>query len=825
VSKRSKRFRHAQRTAAGRASSGPLKNAGFGNGVVLQNAATAEHHIAMQKELRDRYPKVVAEIDGLVEQIAAQVSQLPPAQLLQHAWWATAKRRSEVEAESELGLDDGTAQRMIDYVQSVIASVPRDATQRSLEEVDWNSLAENVEKLFLRVNFDLPLCATAKAQESADFDPDVEEFKVKAQMYWCNVRGHRYQVHEPVYLREMFLPHSSVFQELFGISAEQFVEQMTKLLRNLAQGIIGNAGDVESFRRDVLVAVEAKLASGVADETDDADENEGPDDARFGRLMAAVIKENGWEKRAEDVIGRSVGTDAFDVQLVAGLPQSLLDHMTWTEGEETEFLAPGEMRGWPLRVWPVFRRPFIKIDGRYYCFDHYSLFDSLYRAMQRIIQGLRPDYRQPWNEIQARVAEELPFKYLTVILPGSTVFRSVYYPIGNGQWAEADGLLLFEDYLFVVEVKAGAFTLAPPASDFPSYITSLERLVLAPASQGRRFLTYLKSADAVPIYDAAHTQIGQLRHAEFRLATICGVTLDPLTELAAQVQHLRKIGVDVGSDPVWSVSVDDLRVYADVFGNPLEFVHFLEQRMVAFRSDVVELEDELDHLGLYLEHNHYATYASERRGGATTARLTFGGYRDRIDRFFQARFFDPLVPSPLKQSTPARLQEIVDALAARPPAAGRARLSSSLLDWGGAQRERIAAWIDEELAKQPTTRRPLPLSTRGAAGVTLFCWSPIVQRNAASGLEQARTVLLMNQEQRRLLLELSYGTQGQLVDVTWTWVDRAEIPAVEMPRLEKAAEELRRTRTTGAAAISKVGRNAPCPCGSTRKLKKCCLGR
>lgn len=784
----------------------------FGNNVVLENAATSEQHAALQRRLRERHPQVVAEIDRLVGAIAAQVSQLPSAQLLRMAWWATAQRRTEAVTESELDEGDAAAQRMIDYIQSIIASVPRSAAQRALEESDWKTLSNNVHELFRNVNFDLPACASAIAAEDPSFDEDAEEFKVKAQMHWCNVRGHRYQVHEPVYLREMFVPHTAVFQELFGISAEQFVEEMTKLLENLAHGIVGGATELGEFQRDVLAAIKLKVDS------------EGDLGRDFESLMAEVVKEKGWEQRGRDVMRRTVGMDAFDVQRVASLPQPLLDHLTWGEGEETEFFAVGDMRGWPLKVWPVFRRPFIRIDGRYYYFDHYSLFDGLYRAMQRIIQSLKPSYKQPWNEIQSRVAETLPFEYLTRILRNATVARPVYYPIKNGQWAEADGLLLFEDYLFVIEVKAGAFTLAPPSTDLPSYLTSLDRLVLAPAKQGQRFLEYLRSADVVPIYNAAHQEIGRLRRADYRLMTICAVTLDPLTELAAQVQHLRKIGLDVGTEPVWSISIDDLRVYADMFDSPLWFLHFVEQRMAAFQSNAVALEDELDHLGIYLEHNHYAVYAKERQGDENTM-LTFAGYRDKIDRFFQARFSDPTTSSPPRQSIPARIAEVIDLIAAKPAIAGRARLSSTLLDWGGEQRAQIARWIDEEVAKHPTTRRPQPLSTNAEPSVTVFCWSPAVHRNAISALEQARTVLLLNQEQTRLLLELTYDAQGRLVDVSWTRVDRASIPVSEMTRLQGEAEALRRARLARAIATGRVGRNDPCPCGSRKKYKKCCMSR
>ena len=61
------------------------------------------------------------------------------------------------------------------------------------------------------------------------------------------------------------------------------------------------------------------------------------------------------------------------------------------------------------------------------------------------------------------------------------------------QWYEADGLITYDDHLFVIEVKAGAFTYTSPATDLPATIQSLRGLVLSPASQGGRFVDYLEA--------------------------------------------------------------------------------------------------------------------------------------------------------------------------------------------------------------------------------------------------------------------------------------------------------------------------------------------
>jgi hypothetical protein len=281
----------------------------------------------------------------------------------------------------------------------------------------------------------------------------------------------------------------------------------------------------------------------------------------------------------------------------------------------------------------------------------------------------------------------------------------------------------------------------------------------------------------------------------------------------------------VGSHPVWAVSLDDLRVYADVFENPLIFLHFVEQRMRAFYSDIIQSDDELDHLGLYLKHNHYSVHAEELRG-TSDGRVQFAGYRHEIDKFFSARLGNPATPCPLKQEMPRRLLEIIEFLA-RDDRPGRTRVASFLLDIGGDWREQLSSGIDRELAQQPTTRRPKPLSTHGGVNLTLYCWtSASMPRNAEQALAHARTVLLVNGEATRLLIELNYVDDGSLQGVSWQWVDKAGIPPLLLPKLQADAEKLRQTRVANARTEQgKIGRNEPCPCGSGKKYKKCCLSR
>jgi hypothetical protein len=117
--------------------------------------------------------------------------------------------------------------------------------------------------------------------------------------------------------------------------------------------------------------------------------------------------------------------------------------------------------------------------------------------LRRIVVELEPANKEPWNVGQKAASEELPFTYLTRLLPGARVHRPIFYrwKVGHGptQWCEADGILIYEDHLFVIEVKGGAFTYTSPANDLDAHLASLRTLLQAPARQGGRFVDFWKA--------------------------------------------------------------------------------------------------------------------------------------------------------------------------------------------------------------------------------------------------------------------------------------------------------------------------------------------
>ena len=219
--------------------------------------------------MAEHFPVVVAEINDLVARIAELVARLPPDQpFLHRAWWEFAMAVIGVGEKNSSDLEQTMLMRMVDYVQSVIASVkPKDTYADDVSQEDWSRLTEDVRSLFTRLTIEYQTCLTAyrRAQDPIP-DMKLEEFRVQAETLWMNVRGKRYHPHERQALLDNLKPHSDVLVRLFGINAAGLVDELDKILATLTRGLQDAFVDMEQFQNDTFERL-AKLAeeTGVTD--------------------------------------------------------------------------------------------------------------------------------------------------------------------------------------------------------------------------------------------------------------------------------------------------------------------------------------------------------------------------------------------------------------------------------------------------------------------------------------------------------------------------------------------------------------------------------
>jgi preprotein translocase subunit SecA len=391
-----------------------MEFARFGRLMISRSRATRKQFEAAQAQMVARYPITVGEIDDLVASIAAQIARLPPGRLLQRGWWEYSAMVVGLGGRDAGDSEKLAAARMVDYVQSVIVSVKPERCVADVGEADWAKLKADVETLFRRLTLDYQTCLTAhRRAQDPELDMQLEEFRFRAETHWLNIRGKRYQRHEREALLDVLTPHSDILMKLFGLNAAELAAEFDKILTRLTHGLMEIARETKELQAKSMARLDELAAK--------------REDLDFDAQMAKVFEDPDLAAQRVKLAGALVGLDLFDVSKNTVLPKSMLDALSYSPGENTDFFALGEFAGWPLRIWPTMRRPFIRLNGSTYCFDLFSLFDNIYRVLRRIVVELEPAYEGSWNDRQKAISEELPFTYLTRLMPGARVYRPVYY--------------------------------------------------------------------------------------------------------------------------------------------------------------------------------------------------------------------------------------------------------------------------------------------------------------------------------------------------------------------------------------------------------------
>ncbi|MFZ5811644.1 MAG: SEC-C domain-containing protein [Thermodesulfobacteriota bacterium] len=790
---------------------GPLEFARFGEIIVGRSTSDDERFKESQAKLAAHYPTVIANIDALVSEITGLVAQLPPDMLLHRASWEYFAINCNIK-QNFIEHDQVIAHKMIEYVQSIIASVkPKIPYKYKVEDKDWKILNTKVEKLFTILSGEFQICRTAHNQiHDPHFDINIEELRTQTVLHWINVRGRRYMPHDKQALLDILSPHSDVMLRLFGIDIYTLVEELDKILTKLTYG---PAKSVEEFFK-IKEELDTRAQSIMSNR----------DFESIEQFQEELYKDKNLLDKKYKAAGEVLDLDLFDLEKVTQLPRKLLNELAWAPGEEEDFFRPGDYCGWPFRVWPTMKRPFIRIDESIYCFDVYSLFDNFYRVFQRLIFRLEPDYKEVWNKKQKEISELLPITYFEKLLPDAKTYPGVCYPWKTGknpsQWPETDALIAYADHLFILEIKGGAFTHTSPVDDLAAHINSLETLVQTPVNQGNRFNDYIESNYEVLLFNKKGEQLGKLRHSDYRHVTICAITLDSFTYLATRTQHLRKVGIDVGSRPVLVISIDDLRVYADIFQSPLTFLHFVEQRMRAAQTACIDLYDEIDHIGLYLKYNNYSMYSKEIIDSKKLKRVTFFGFSEPIDKYYNAITQNGFAELP-KQKLPSKLEELITFLD-KSTLSFRAELASYLLDLSGTARNELNAGIDQLLKNPLSHGRPHFGSVIGEPPLTFMAWSPAAPRDEFLAVQHTMVIIVLQKEKSRPLLELEYSLNGNLTYVYWRHVNLDGLTKEQLDSLHAEAKNIKNKRIAHAKSHGKIPVNSLCPCGSGKKYKKCC---
>ena len=498
---------------------GLFEVARYGKIVSMRNLSTSEQHTQIKTHYKEEYPKVKKRIDEKINKLKNEISICDPLMLLKFvkdmAMMAHMNKFSEFDYTNE----ENMAIRAQEYIQSILVSTENffDNTE-SIEnqEKRWHSVLADTEYLYNEFMHFYIYWAVHK-NDIGEISDEMLHYIVESQTLYL-VRGNRYQVFELEPLKNLLPVHDSVLVELFGVTADQIIEGLEKLEYSMSQGLADAWMDMMKGYDEFCESID----------------NGEPSDATIENARGLM------NPIADKIFGEALNNIAH----VTGWDKRLIDTLSLGIGECNSFFDESEFSGWPIMELPTKKKPFIKIDGTVYGFDYYSLFDNFYRALQKTIFHLKPEYIDTWSRYQSLASEDMVKTLFLKLLPGANAYGGNYYPTNNSlkQMNENDLLIIYENYLFVIEVKAGSFPQTPPISDFDAHIKAYKKLAQEADSQCSRTIKYIEGHQPAPFYNADKQKKFEINNiTDFKEVYVFSVTVDNFNDFAARAEKLNFI--------------------------------------------------------------------------------------------------------------------------------------------------------------------------------------------------------------------------------------------------------------------------------------------
>ena len=776
---------------------GLFELARYGKVVSMRNLSTPEQHAQILAFYKEEYPKVKERIDEKVKKIRDEISICDPLMILKFtkdkAMLSHMNKFSELDYTSE----ENMVIRSQEYIQSILVSTEShfdDTESKEEQEKRWHSVLADIEDLYKEFVYFYHYWSAYK-KDTGEISDEKMHYIVESQMLYL-VRGNRYQVFELEPLKRLLPPHNDVLVEVFGVTAEKIIEGLEKLEYSMSQGLADAWMDMGKKYNEFCESVD--LGS---------DPEAVIEDARD--LMNPIV---------EKIFGEALN----DISHVTGWDARLIDALSLGIGECKTFFHGSEFSGWPIMELPTKKKPFVKIDGISYGFDYYSLFDNIYRALQKEIFRLKPEYVDLWSKRQSIASEDMVKTLFLNLLPGATAYTGNYYPIRNSlkQMNENDLLITYENYLFIIEVKAGSFPHTPPINDFDAHVNAYKKLAQEADSQCSRTIKYISEHQPAQFYDADKQKKFEINNiSDYTEVYSFSVTVDNFNDFAAKAEKLSFITL---SSKTIVISYDDLLAYEKYFDSPLYFLHFLKQRKIAIDVPQIAMNDELDHLGMYLSHNMYSITASEF---LEENMVNWHGFRKDLDDYLCRLYLPELNPTKPLQDIPLKIKEIIELLE-RGTEKNRIEVAHFLLNMSSEAKDDFCKAIHHALQRQPEIGRMLVMSAFGDIKYCLFVAAPGIKVMSTSERQDyVLSTILCDESMPIMWIDLDYDKDGSLLGVKGMQCSYSDISSGDIDRLKELSVEYAKSRVESFQSQNrrKVGRNDPCPCGSGKKYKKCCI--
>ncbi len=462
---------------------------------------------------------------------------------------------------------------------------------------------------------------------------------------------------------------------------------------------------------------------------------------------------------------------------------------------------------------PLIRMP----DGTYLLFHIYSLVEALYEA-PFYWMGADKAYVSTAMQNRGVFTEQFAVERLRQVFGAENVFANIdIYESRDTKLAEIDVLVLFGNRALLLQAKSKRLTLEARRGNDLQIKDDFKKSIQDSSDQAYRCAKLIEEGKC-SFKDAAGNAL-ILPERLKRIYVICLIS-DHYPALSFQARQFLKFAATDTTSPPFVMDVFALDAVTEMLSSPLHFLSYVDRRTAY--NDKLMASHELTILSYHLKKN---LWLDEEHG---MVMLDDDISADLDLAMLVRREGIPGQGTPegiLTRFSATALGRVVKAIEATPDPA-TIDLGFTLLTLNEDAVLEISAVIDllckQGIADGKNHDVTVGLGS-GGTGLTIHCnddpiyiAGPALQRHclARKYTQHARTwygVCVRPRDQA-----LRFGIN---LDFPWERDDALDTLTKNMGKSGKLTTVVQKA----AKARTKVGRNDPCPCGSGKKYKKCCL--
>ena len=456
-------------------------------------------------------------------------------------------------------------------------------------------------------------------------------------------------------------------------------------------------------------------------------------------------------------------------------------------------------------------RPIVRFsDGSLYSFLEYGALAALYENPFYWIAKDKK-YLGTHSQIRGNFAETVTEEAICEVFPNKFVYRNVVFKDESGKdLSEADVVLLYGHRAFIIQAKSKRLTLASWKGEDEALARDFQAAVQQAYDQAIECIRSMKADKAAYINGK---RVDLKKDGKIRAYYPICVTSEHYPALSFQSSSRLKLEQEADIEMPIVTDVFSFDVMSEMLETPLFFTDYLAKRAAA--SGRLQVSHELVALSWYIKNNLHIEdneffavsddYMVELDLAMSVRRSGIDG--QRTPRGQLTRF----------EGTPVgKLLEYVNS-SDRPDVH---RLGEVLLSMNGNTADALNKGIKQAIRMTRADQRQHDVTIGlqgGGGGISVHC--------NEKRPSEARSILNQHCEMRKYT-EKADKWYGVTVDVNGAPVI---MMGLEFPwkfdalREEEARPFRVRAVTHSLFGARKIGRNDPCPCGSGKKYKKCCL--